>query len=141
MEVTLVLCDYAEAVNGKVYIMGGGWNVLWAADLPVNMSIAALVTVPWDQTNQRHAITLELLTDEGEKVEFQEQPVVLSGEFEVGRPPGVKPGTSFNSPFVWNLSGLTLPAGGYDWKLWINKEPQASRPFVVVHRPGAGAQQ
>jgi|ERR671930_1121247 hypothetical protein len=135
MDVTLLLCDYAEAINGKLYVMGGGWSVLFAADRPVNMSVAALLAVPWDQTNRRHQIALELLTDEGTPVEFQGQGVVLTGEFEVGRPPGVKPGTSFNTPFVWNIGGLVLASGGYDWKLSVDGEPRASRAFVVTAPP------
>jgi len=27
VEAILLLCDYAEAVNGKLYIMGGGWTM------------------------------------------------------------------------------------------------------------------
>src|SRR5712691_544158 len=112
-DVTLLLCDYAEAVNGKLYVMGGGWTILFAADRPVNMSVAALIAVPWDQTNRPHEVALELLTVDGDAVEAQGQPVTLTGQFEVGRPPGVKPGTSFNTPFVWNIIGLILASGGY----------------------------
>ncbi|HEY7207530.1 MAG TPA: hypothetical protein VH416_04750 [Gaiellaceae bacterium] len=132
MDVTLLLCDHAEAINGKLYVMGGGWTVLYAADRPVNISVAAIVAVPWDQTNRRHQIGLDLLDGEGVAVEIDGQPVALSGEFEVGRPPGVKPGTSFNTPFVWNLAGLTLQAGGYEWKLLLDGDPRASRAFVVA---------
>jgi len=135
MEVTLLLADHAEAINGKLYVMGGGWTVLYAADRPVNISIAAIVAVPWDETNRRHRVTLELLDAEGVAVEVGGQPVLLNGEFEVGRPPGVKPGTSFNTPFVWTLAGLTLRGGSYEWKLLVDGEPQASRAFVVTAPP------
>jgi hypothetical protein len=134
-DVTLLLCDYAEAVNGKLYVMGGGWSILFAADRPVNMSVAALIAVPWDQTNRPHQIALELLTDDGAAVESEGNPVALRGQFEVGRPPGVKPGTSFNTPFVWNISGLVLAGGGYQWKLSVDGDPRASRAFVVTAPP------
>ncbi len=39
VNVTLLLCDFAEAVNGKLYVMGGGWNVLFAPGQPVTMSV------------------------------------------------------------------------------------------------------
>jgi hypothetical protein len=135
MDVTLLLCDHAEAINGKLYVMGGGWTVLYAADRPANVSVAAMVAVPWDQTNTRHKIGLELLDGEGSPVEVGGQAIALGGEFEVGRPPGVKPGTSFNTPFVWNVAGLTLPEGAYEWKLLLDGEPQASRAFVVTTPP------
>jgi hypothetical protein len=133
----LLLCDYAEAVNGKLYVMGGGWNVLHAAGQPVNTSVAALITVPWDQTNRKHDLALELLTSDGQPVEVGGRLLKMEGEFELGRPAGVKPGSSFNAPFVWNFNGLVLELGSYEWKLAIDGEPVASRPFVVTPPPGA----
>lgn len=140
MHVTLLLCDYAEAVNGKLYVMGGGWNILFAPGQPVSMSVAAVVAVPWDRTNQSHELTLQLLTDDGGAVEMEEQPVEVTGEFELGRPPGIKPGSSLNAPFVWTFAGLVLEAGGYEWKLTIGGDPVASRPFSVAHPPGFTAE-
>lgn len=136
MHVTLLLCDYAEAVNGKLYVMGGGWNILFAPGQPVSMSVAAVIAVPWDRTNQSHELKLELLTDDGGAVEVEEQPVEVTGEFELGRPPGIKPGSSLNAPFVWTFAGLVLDTGGYEWKLTIAGEPVASRPFTVAPPPG-----
>ena len=101
MDVTLLLCDFAEAVNGKLYVMGGGWNILFAPGQPVTMSVAAVIAVPWDRTNQSHQLTLELLTNDGQAVEIDGQTVAVTGEFELGRPPGIKPGSSQNAPFVW----------------------------------------
>ena len=119
--------------------MGGGWNVLFAGGQPVNTSLAILVVVPWDQTNQKHELAIELLTADGEPVEMADQRVAVSGEFEVGRPPGVKPGTSMNTPFVWNFNGLVLEPGGYEWKLAIDGQPITSRPFQVVAPPAAAS--
>ena len=139
MDVTLLLSDYAEAVNGKLYVMGGGWNILFAPGQPVSMSVAAVVAVPWDRTNQQHDLSLALLTDDGAAVEIEGQAVEVTGEFELGRPPGIKPGTSLNAPFAWNLQGLQLELGSYEWKLWIDGEPVESRAFQVLSRPGASA--
>lgn len=137
MDVTLLLCDFAEATNGKLYVMGGGWNVLYAPSQPVNMSVATVIAVPWDQTNRKHTLSLDLLTEDGEPVQIEEHAVSLTGEFELGRPPGIKPGSSLNAPFVWTFSGLVLDEGGYEWKLGIDDGPVASRPFAVTSPPGA----
>jgi hypothetical protein len=136
MEVTLLLCDFAEAVNGKLYAMGGGWNILFAPGQPVTMSVAAVIAVPWDRTNQSHDLSLELLTDDGGAVEIEGQTVAVTGQFELGRPPGIKAGSSQNAPFVWTFAGLVLDAGGYEWKLSIGGEPVGSRAFTVAHPPG-----
>lgn len=135
MDVTLLLSDFAEAVNGKLYVMGGGWNVLFAPGQPVAMSVAAVVAVPWDQTNRTHSLTLDLLSEDGEPVEVDEQAVSVEGEFELGRPPGIKPGSSLNMPVVWTFQGLALDEGGYEWKLTIDGNPVASRPFSVTAPP------
>jgi hypothetical protein len=137
MEATVLLCDYAEAVNGKLYVMGGGWNVAFSAGGPVNAGLAILVVCPWDQTNRRHELRVELLDGDGRLVEVADQQVAFTADFELGRPPGVKPGSSLNAPFAWNLHGLPLPLGGYEWKLSIDGEPLASRAFQVLPRPGA----
>ena len=132
MDVTLILCDFAEAVNGKLYVMGGGWNVLYAPGEPVTMAVAAIVAVPWDQTNRPHELALELLTQDGASVEVEGEALSVTGEFELGRPPGIKPGSSLNAPFVWTFAGLVLEAGGYEWKLSLNGAPVTSRPFTVT---------
>jgi hypothetical protein len=140
MDVTLLLCDFAEAVNGKLYVMGGGWNILFAPGQPVTMSVAAVVAVPWDRTNQSYELGLELLTDDGGPVEIEGHRVAVTGEFELGRPPGIKAGSSQNAPFVWTFAGLVLDPGGYEWKLTIGGDPVGSRPFTVAHPPGFTAE-
>ena len=58
MDTTLLLCDYAEAINGKLYIMGGGWTI--CAPGPRNMAVAIRVLVPWSDTNKQHNLALML---------------------------------------------------------------------------------
>jgi hypothetical protein len=139
VDVTLLLCDFAEALDGKLYVMGGGWNVLYAPGQPVTMSVATVIAVPWDQTNRKHTLALDLLTEDGDPVSIDEQPVAVTGEFELGRPPGIKPGSSLNAPFVWTFSGLVFDEGGYEWKLGIDGDPVASRPFTVTSPPAGTA--
>ena len=135
MDATVLLCDFAEAVNGKLYVMGGGWNVAFSGGQPITAGLAILVVCPWDQTNRRHELRVELLTGDGELVSIHDREVQFTAEFELGRPPGIKPGTSLNAPFAWNLQGLPLPVGDYEWKLAIDGEPIASRAFQVLTPP------
>jgi hypothetical protein len=135
MQATVLLCDYAEAVNGKLYVMGGGWNVAFSGGGPLNAGLAILVIVPWDQTNMRHDLRVELLDGDGQIVGVGDREVVFTGQFELGRPPGIKPGSSLHAPFAFNVQGLPLALGGYEWKLSIDGEPVEARPFQVVERP------
>jgi hypothetical protein len=81
--------------------------------------------VPWDQANTVHSFSVELLDADGEEVvldtgEDGEQPVAFGGEFEVGRPPGLKPGTPLDFPVAMNSTPLPLESGRYEWRLTID---------------------
>lgn len=81
----LILADHAEAVNGKLYLMGGGWDRVIVPDFsqPVVMSFALGVLVPWHATNVRHTIQLAIEDlDRKLPVEFG-----LDAGFVAGRPP------------------------------------------------------
>ena len=122
MKVTMLLADSVQAVGGKLYILGGGWSVTGP---PAQFGIAILIEIPWDQTNQKHPWKLELLESDGAAVLVQtpsgEQPLVFQGELEVGRPPGLKPGTPIAVPLAINLAPLALePSSRYEWRLSIH---------------------
>ena len=66
MRVTMLLADAAQEVNGKLYVLGGGWSVT-GPDLPP-MSIAIKLDVPWNQSVAPHEFTLELVDEDGRAV-------------------------------------------------------------------------
>ena len=127
MRATLLLADSAQAVEGKLYILGGGWSV--TGPQPVPMAIALKVDVPWDQANSRHQWRLELVDADGQPVQLgeegQQTPVEIEQEFEIGRPAGVKPGTALDFVVAINIQPLPLEAGRqYAWRLSIDGESQ-----------------
>jgi hypothetical protein len=133
VDADLILCDHAEALNGKLYVMGGGWNMLTVAEgQPLQIALGIIVKVPWDQTNVAHNILVELLTADGDTVEIDGQPVAPSGQFELGRPAGVKQGSTLNMPVAFNIQGFMVDAGQYEWRLSIDGNPIARAPFAVV---------
>jgi hypothetical protein len=134
MNVTMLLCDAAEEVGGKLYILGGGWSFLHRPDTPTSMSLAVKISVPWNETNAAHTLRAHLLTDDGVSVDVDGEVVEATGNFEVGRPPGVKPGSDLDAPFVIPFQ-LALPAGGYVWELEVDGEPAARVPFRVLEPP------
>src|SRR4051794_17346369 len=58
MKVTMILADSAQAVDGKLYVLGGGWSL--AGPGPTPMALAVKIEVPWDRGNMRHHLTIEL---------------------------------------------------------------------------------
>ena len=103
----LILADHAEAINGKVYLMGGGWDIRQIRDFsqPVSIYVAMAVLVPWSATNQRHHFRLRIEDADGHQL------VEIKGEFMAGRPPQLAAGTSQRHPLVFNI-GVPLSKPG-----------------------------
>jgi hypothetical protein len=125
VRVTLLLADAAQAVTGKLYVLGGGWS-LTGPD-PAPMALAIKIEVPWDRANMKHRWRLELLDGDGAPVdvpsgpERTQQPLRIEGEFEAGRPAGLRPGTPLDVTLALNLAPLPLaPGGRYVWRLSID---------------------
>ena len=85
----LILADSAQVVGNKLYLLGGGWDRLTVnTDFPAQqrVGIALALKVPWNQTNERHEFVIEIASEDAEEI------ATVSGNFEVGRPPGIPPG-------------------------------------------------
>lgn len=121
----MLLADYAVVSDGKLTIVGGGWSVTGPA--PTASAIALKIEVPWDQANTQHTMRLELLDADGGPVPVpadapdEDQPVMIEGQFETGRPAGLKPGTPLDVMLAVNVPPLPIPPGGrYEWRLSID---------------------
>lgn len=120
----MLLCDSAQANNGKLFILGGGLSVIGPKPQPIALAIH--VTVPWDRANIAHNWTVELIDEDGRPVMVGEKPVTVQGKFEAGRPAGLRAGTPLGVALAINLTALRLKGGiGYSFVLRINEE---SRP-------------
>ena len=135
MDVTMLLCDHAQVAEGKLYVLGGGWNQVPEPNTPIPVALAVQIEVPWDATNQKHSLLVRLADDDGQSIEVEAEganlPIQMAGQFEVGRPPGLKQGTPINQLMVFKFGMLPLPAGGYTFELTINDEVRARTPFRV----------
>lgn len=138
MKVTMLLADSAQAVGGKLYILGGGWSI--TGPDPVPFAIALKIEVPWDEANRPHKFTLALLNADGHPVRLPtpggEQPVEIHGNLEVGRPAGLTPGTPLDSTTALNFAGLPIPPGGrYVWRLTIDGRSDENWEVAFSTRP------
>jgi hypothetical protein len=138
MKVTILLADAAQAAEGKLYVLGGGWSITGPDPSP--MALAIKIEVPWDQANQPHTCRLELLDSDGQAVETEtpegEQAIFFEANFEVGRPAGVKPGTPIDLPLAVNIPPVPLePGGRYEWRLSIDGEAQPDWRVAFSTRP------
>lgn len=136
--VTMLLADAAQAVAGKLYVLGGGWSI--TGPDPQASAIALYIKVPWDLANTSHHLLLELLDLDGEPVlvdtPMGQQALRVESNFEVGRPPGVKPGTPLDLALALNFAPIPLaPGAGFVWRLSINGETEESWSLPFTTRP------
>lgn len=138
MNATLFLADAAQvSTDGKLHALGIGWTQT-SSPLTAPSAVAFVLHVPWDETNRKITWSLDLLDADGNPVVLPGAPNALHGihienEIEVGRPPGVKPGSAMNVPFAVNIAPMPLPPDRtYVWVLKIGdrewRAPFATRP-------------
>ena len=77
----VILSDFAQAVLGKLNLIGGGWNLHHAREYPSNvlLGLGIGVLVPWKETNRTHTLQFEIGKSEGPKV------MEGKGDYAVGR--------------------------------------------------------
>jgi hypothetical protein len=66
VKVTLLLADHAQAVQNKLYVLGGGWS--FTGPGPTVMAIAIKIEVPWSETNRTHELALRLIDEDAHPV-------------------------------------------------------------------------
>lgn len=125
MKLTMLLADAVQAVNGKLYVLGGGWSIIGPEPTP--SAIAMKVEVPWDEANKKHRFRLALIDADGHPVTAPtpsgDRPVEIAGEFEAGRPAGLKAGTPLDVVVALNIGPLPLQADSrYVWRCWIDEQ-------------------
>jgi hypothetical protein len=131
IDVKIILCDsaVAEPGSGKVHMLGAGWSITGSPTAP--QAVALLLKIPWDRANQKIPLRLELRTEDDHPVDIrpsQGEPVRIGSEatLEVGRPPGVAPGSMLDASFVLNIPSLPLPPGRYQWWLEIADQTETA---------------
>lgn len=122
----LLLADRAEAVNGKLYMVGGGFDRVGVTSLPAsaNFDVAIGAMVDYNETNEPHTFELRL-----ENVDNDVVLGPIGGQVEVGRPPGMKPAQSQRVMIV--IRGpFPIPAPGeYAWVAVLDGHRQAPTRF------------
>jgi hypothetical protein len=104
-----LLADAAQAVGGKVFILGGGWNLFRAPNFPAPVQLAIAVGLGFtsDEVGIQFPLNVVIADEAG-------VPVVpeMKGQVETGQPaPDVPKTASVKIPVAINIS-LSLPHPG-----------------------------
>ena len=132
----LILADSVQVAGNKLYLIGGGWDVLTVnTAFPHDqiIGIAASFAVPWNETNTPHLAEISIIDEDGNATMAK-----IGHQFEVGRPPGLPAGSSQRTQVGGTLAIRIEHAGSYSIRCQIDGEEQHQRAlFRVVAGPGA----
>lgn len=97
--------DSGAVSEGKIFMLGGGWSLTSVPTPP--FAVVVRIEVPRSEASEQHTLTPELLNDDFTPVTVQVPgeavPLVATGQFEVGRPPGMTRESPFALPIVFNF--------------------------------------
>ncbi|SRR5712691_2379309 len=120
------LADSVVNPDGKLYVQGGGWNVLHTFGLPfrqARIGIGVIIRVPYQlATNESHKFEVRLENADGTQLPLGDAPPgapvpdgkvrKIGGDFPVGRPPGVLPGDEQSVAIAVNIDALLFEQPG-----------------------------
>lgn len=139
----MLLCDSAQVAEGKLYIMGGGWSV--TGPDPTPSAIAMKLEVDWNESEDAHHWELFLEDADGHPVmvpgpDGHNHPVEVRGDFQVGRPAGVAPGSPVDLPLAVNVGPLPLtPGTRYTWRFVLDGHSSDEWTLSFTTRPAQPA--
>lgn len=134
----MLLADAAQAIQGKLYVLGGGWSM--TGPQPTPSALAIKFEVPWEAANRKHKVRIEMLDSDGQPVLVpgpeQPQPMLIQADLEVGRPPGLSPGTPLDSTFAINIGPIPLQPGRYEWRCTVIEANVSQSCAFTFRDPG-----
>jgi Family of unknown function (DUF6941) len=129
----LLLCDHSEAVNGKLYLTGGGWNVLRLPELPHewSFSIGLGIDVAYHETNDPHELVVTVQDPDGHELGEG-----LTANFETGRPPGLPEGQEQRLVMSIAATATFAAPGPHAAVVQVNGEELARSRFYLMEGSG-----
>jgi hypothetical protein len=132
----LVLADAVEALGGKLYMMGGGWDTMHVRNIeqPVPMSIACGILVPWAETDDDHTLTI---TTEDQDRNQVAPPLTVT--FKTGRSANLERGAPTHVPFAIKAEFVLPTLGTYVIRATVDARPEGGRSTAFSVRQATGA--
>jgi hypothetical protein len=132
MFATVLLCDFAEEVGGKLYIMGGGWSRLKRPRVPTTMCLAVKLSIPWEEAEATHKLKADLVTSDNETVMVGDNPVRVIGELRPSRDPSdVDNAIPADVNLALRFDAVILEPGRYEWRFEVDDQVLARIPLLV----------
>jgi len=109
----LILANHVEAINGLLYISGGGWTDMHRriqdnAVPPSHFGVGVSIRVPWHETNEDHTIMIEVQHEDSTLTVARAE-----GTMKLGRPPQLTRGDIQHAVIAMSVDTIFPDAGGY----------------------------
>lgn len=133
-----LLADAVQAVRGKLFILGGGWDTLWVARFPArhpSLAIGLRLRVPVSWARDELKLSVELQDADGHPL----LPKPLAHDIEL--PPSSRQpsnATDFGLVRSFTFNNLVFQGeGSYSFVISVDGEPVSRLRFSVRARPGS----
>lgn len=125
-----LLADAVQAVNGKLFILGGGWDTLWVRSLPVrhpSLAIGFRLRVPTSYAADELTLSVELQDEDGKAV----LPRSLSHRVRLDSPRS-SDATDLGLVRSFTFNNLMFEKeGSYSFVISVDDEPVSRLRFTV----------
>lgn len=134
--ISAMLADAAASLNGKLYVHGGGWNILVMRQFPAahpSMAIALVLSADDSEAPGTGEFRVQLVDSDGSDVKG----VGASGLVGIGHNPLYKPGQRTLVPLAVSFNEVRFETPGeYEFRLyWNGKLLESSVAFSVAAPP------
>ena len=126
-----ILAEGAEAANGKVHMVGGAFDTIWARGVPLRYPKIAFVfklLASAAELDRALAVEIKIMNEDGKTI-----PPAVGGKLEIKRNPNLPKGWKQGFLSVMNFTDLTFPAfGDYSFELVVNNTGMKSIPLRIA---------
>lgn len=125
------MADSAEAVNGKLYVIGGAIDTIWGKQVPlIHPRLAFVLRLIFDvgEIGRKHKLEIQLMDEDGAVV------TQVGGELEIpAKNPNLPKGWRQGFATVLNFLNLKfLKFGNYSFNILVNNSSLKSIPLRVA---------
>ena len=144
---TLILANHAEALNGLLYIHGGGWSHHWRAvgeeqSPPSQFAIAATFLIDPSELGRDFPVVFRIVSDQGEEIMKAEGPLQAAGKTGPGETYSraaiaVNANVVFPHEGPYTISTSIGETGGSAVVFWVHDQaPPGAHPADPDSDPG-----
>lgn len=131
-----MLADAVQAIRGKLFILGGGWDTLWVGRFPArhpSLAIGLRLRVPVSWASDELRLSVELQDADGKPL----LPKPLTHEISLPDSTRRTAATDFGLVRSFTFNNLVFHSeGSYSFVISVDDEPVSRLRFMVRARPG-----